>query len=88
MAAVFIGGTSVFGGQASVVGTVAGSFIIGMVEAGLVATGLQGFWVRAVVGIVFLAAVVGHIVMEEPERGRAVWRALQGKLAFHWKTRP
>src|SRR5438105_1904915 len=50
MAAVFIAGTAVFGGRASLVGTVAGSFIIGMVEAGLVATGLQGFWVRAVVG--------------------------------------
>ena len=87
MAAVFIGGTSVFGGQASVVGTVAGSFIIGMVEAGLVATGLQGFWVRAVVGIVFLAAVVGHLVMEEPERGRALFRAIRGKLASGWHLR-
>ena len=80
MAAVFIGGTSVFGGKASVVGTVVGSFIIGMVEAGLVATGLQGFWVRAVVGVVFLAAVVGHLVIEEPERGRAVLRTIRGKL--------
>ncbi|HTO42461.1 MAG TPA: ABC transporter permease [Burkholderiales bacterium] len=88
MAAVFIGGTSVFGGKASVVGTVAGSFIIGMVEAGLVATGLQGFWVRAVVGIVFLAAVVGHLVIEEPERGRASLRILLGKLAPERKAPP
>jgi len=88
MAAVFIGGTSVFGGKASVVGTVAGSFIIGMVEAGLVATGLQGFWVRAVVGIVFLAAVVGHLVIEEPERGRASLRILLGKFAPERKTPP
>lgn len=76
MAAVFIGGTSVFGGQASVVGTVAGSFIIGMVEAGLVATGLQGFWVRAVVGVVFLAAVVGNIAIQGPERGETIRRRL------------
>jgi simple sugar transport system permease protein len=88
MAAVFIGGTSVFGGKASVVGTVAGSFIIGMVEAGLVATGLQGFWVRAVVGIVFLAAVVGHLVIEEPERGRASLRLLFGRFASARKTPP
>jgi len=88
MAAVFIGGTSVFGGKASVVGTVAGSFIIGMVEAGLVATGLQGFWVRAVVGIVFLAAVVGHLVIEEPERGRASLRMLLGKFAPERKVPP
>jgi simple sugar transport system permease protein len=82
MAAVFIGGTSVFGGQASIVGTVAGSFIIGMVEAGLVATGLQGFWVRAVVGMVFLTAVIGHLVIEEPTRGRALARAIRARVGF------
>jgi simple sugar transport system permease protein len=80
MAAVFIGGTSVFGGKASVAGSVVGSFLIGMVEAGLVATGLQGFWVRAVVGIVFLGAVVGHLVIEEPERGRALVRMIGAKM--------
>jgi hypothetical protein len=39
-----------------------------MVEAGLVATGIQGFWVRAVVGLVFLAAVIFHLTMDEPGR--------------------
>jgi len=86
MAAVFIGGTSVFGGKASVVGSVVGSFLIGMVEAGLVATGLQGFWVRAVVGIVFLAAVVGHLVIEEPERGRALVRLIGTKAGLSRRT--
>jgi simple sugar transport system permease protein len=82
MAAVFIGGTSVFGGTASVVGTVAGSFIIVMVEAGIVATGLQGFWVRAVVGVVFLAAVVGHLVIQGPQHGKTRVRLLRGKFGF------
>ena len=86
MAAVFIGGTSVFGGKASVVGSVVGSFLIGMVEAGLVATGLQGFWVRAVVGIVFLSAVVGHLVIEEPERGRALVRLIATKARLSRRT--
>jgi simple sugar transport system permease protein len=80
MAAVFIGGTSVFGGKASLVGTVAGSFIIVMVEAGIVATGLQGFWVRAVVGVVFLAAVVGHLLLKDPGSGKARVRLLRTKL--------
>jgi simple sugar transport system permease protein len=82
MAAVFIGGTSVFGGKASLVGTVAGSFIIVMVEAGIVATGLQGFWVRAVVGVVFLAAVVGHLVLRGPESGKTRVRLLRSKLGI------
>jgi simple sugar transport system permease protein len=68
LAAVFIGGTSIFGGQGTIVGTVFGALIIVMIEAGLVATGIQGFWVRAVVGVVFLAAVVFHLVVEDPGR--------------------
>jgi len=83
MAAVFIGGTSVFGGKASLVGTVAGSFIIVMVEAGIVATGLQGFWVRAVVGVVFLAAVVGHLFIQGPEKGKTRVRLLRGKFGLN-----
>ncbi len=65
MAAVFIGGILIFGGKATIVGTYCGAYIIGMIEAGLVATGMQGFWVRAVV---FLAAVVFHLTMDQPQR--------------------
>jgi len=88
MAAVFIGGTSVFGGKASMVGTVAGSFIIVMVEAGIVATGLQGFWVRAVVGVVFLAAVVGHLFIQGPEHAKPRVRLLRDKLGLNQGERP
>jgi simple sugar transport system permease protein len=83
MAAVFIGGTSVFGGSASMVGTVAGSFIIVMVEAGIVATGLQGFWVRAVVGVVFLAAVIGQLFLQGPGTGKTRRRLLRGRFRFN-----
>jgi len=68
LAAVFIGGTSIFGGQATIVGSFFGAFIIMMIEAGLVASGIQGFWVRAVVGLVFIGAVVFHLTVERPER--------------------
>ena len=44
IASVLIGGTSIFGGRATIIGTVFGCFIIGMIEAGLVATGLTGAW--------------------------------------------
>jgi simple sugar transport system permease protein len=88
MAAVFIGGTSVFGGKASVVGTVAGSFIIVMVEASIVATGLQGFWVRAVVGVVFLAAVVGHMLIQGTEKAKTRVRLLRGKLGLNQGEKP
>ena len=71
IAAVLIGGTSIFGGRATIVGTVFGCFIIGMIEAGLVASGLTGAWVRTVQGIVFLAAIIFYLTVEEPQRRRA-----------------
>ena len=48
IASVLIGGTSIFGGRATIVGTIFGCFIIAMVEPGLVATGLTGAWVSTV----------------------------------------
>jgi simple sugar transport system permease protein len=77
IASVLIGGTSIFGGRATLVGTVFGCFIIGMIEAGLVATGMTGAWVRTVQGLVFLAAVVFYLLVEEPQRRAAVLRRLR-----------
>jgi simple sugar transport system permease protein len=68
LAGVFIGGSSVFGGSATVVGTVFGALIIGMLDAGIVATGVAGFWVEVIVGLVFIVAVVLHIGIENPAR--------------------
>lgn len=74
LAAVFIGGSSVFGGSATVVGSFFGALIIGMLEAGIVATGVAGFWVEVIVGLVFVAAVVLHIGIENPGRVHALRR--------------
>jgi len=73
LAGVFIGGTSVFGGTATIVGTFFGTFVIGMLEAGIVATGIAGFWVQAIEGVVFIVAVILHLLVENPARLR-VWR--------------
>ncbi|HEV7253033.1 MAG TPA: ABC transporter permease [Mesorhizobium sp.] len=72
IASVLIGGTSIFGGRATVIGTVFGCFIIGMIEAGLVATGLTGAWVRTIQGLVFLAAIIFYLYAEEPGKRRAL----------------
>jgi simple sugar transport system permease protein len=71
IASVLIGGTSIFGGRATIVGTVFGCFIIGMIEAGLVATGLTGAWVRTIQGLVFLISIIFYLWVEEPHRLRA-----------------
>ena len=71
IASVLIGGTSIFGGRATIVGTIFGCLIIGMIEAGLVATGLTGAWVRTVQGLVFLIAIIFYLFVDEPQKRRA-----------------
>jgi simple sugar transport system permease protein len=68
IASVLIGGTSIFGGRATIVGTIFGCFIIAMVEPGLVATGLTGAWVNTVRGLIFLLAIVFYLYIDEPQR--------------------
>ena len=65
MAAVFIGGTSIAGGQGILVGTFFGAYIIGSLEAGVVATGIGGYWVQLVEGLVMAAVVILNVVIGE-----------------------
>ncbi len=77
IASVLIGGTSIFGGRATIIGTVFGCFIIGMVEAGLVASGLTGAWVRTVQGLIFLVSIIFYMYADEPQRRRAFFANLR-----------
>jgi simple sugar transport system permease protein len=79
IAAVLIGGTSIFGGRATIVGTVFGCFIIWMLEAGLVASGLTGAWVRTVQGLIFLIAIIFYLFVEEPGRRASFFRRFRGQ---------
>jgi simple sugar transport system permease protein len=63
LAAVFVGGTSVFGGRGSVLGTALGAFMIGGIQAGLVAVGLSDYYPSLVYGAVILIAVSIHAVL-------------------------
>jgi ribose transport system permease protein len=57
IAAVVIGGTSLSGGQGSVLGTVLGCLIIGVLNNGLFLLDVSPFWQQVVKGFVILAAV-------------------------------
>lgn len=65
MAAVFIGGTSMFGGEGTIFGTFVGAFIVGSLEAGIIATGLSGFWTRLFHGLLILLAVTFYTVVRK-----------------------
>ncbi|WP_433303660.1 ABC transporter permease [Actinoplanes sp. CA-030573] len=57
IAAVVIGGTSIFGGEGSIFGTVVGLFIPAVLQAGFVIIGVEAFWQGVAVGSVLVAAV-------------------------------
>jgi len=58
IAAVIIGGVSMFGGRGNVVGTVIGSLIIAILVTGLIMLGVDPFWQFIVIGIVVILAVL------------------------------
>ena len=57
IAAVVIGGTSLSGGRGSVLKTVLGCLIIGVLNSGLVQLGVSPFWQPVDKGVVIIAAV-------------------------------
>jgi simple sugar transport system permease protein len=63
LAAVFIGGTSVFGGMGTIYGTFVGAIIIGSLEAGIIAIGLTGFWIQLIYGLIIVVSVSIYAIL-------------------------
>ena len=64
LAAVFVGGTSVFGGRGSIYGTFIGAFMIGGIAAGIVAVGLTDFWTQFIYGSIILISISIHAILQ------------------------
>jgi len=60
IAAVVIGGTTFTGGAGSVVGTIFGVLIMGMVRSGLIQAGAPAYWYQTFVGLIILLACAGN----------------------------
>jgi simple sugar transport system permease protein len=60
VAAVFLGGTSIFGGRGTIFGTIVGAFVIGAIEPGIVSVGWTGLLTQVIYG----AVIVGALVMQ------------------------
>ncbi len=58
IAAVFIGGVSMSGGQGRVVGTVIGALILAVLQTGLIMTNVKTFYQYVIVGIIVILAVL------------------------------
>lgn len=58
VAAVVIGGASLFGGSGSIIGTVAGALVIAVIQYGLVFIDVEPFWQFIAVGVVIIISVL------------------------------
>src|SRR5271165_6307756 len=72
IASVFLGGTSVFGGTGSVVGTFVAAFIIGAINAGIVSAGVNAFYTQYYFGIVIVISVVLQTLIDRRIRRQSL----------------
>jgi erythritol transport system permease protein len=57
IAAAVLGGTSLSGGRGTILGTIVGAFVIGVLGDGLVILGVSDFWQTVIKGVVIVLAV-------------------------------
>ena len=64
LAAVFVEGTSVFGGKGTIFGTFIGVLIISSLESGIIAIGLSGFYVQFINGLMITSDVTIYALIQ------------------------
>lgn len=68
--AVALGGTSLFGGVASIIGTLIGVWIPAVLQNGFIIVGVQSYWQMVAVGVVLILAVFSDQVRRRSRRRR------------------
>jgi len=63
IAAAVIGGTYLMGGVGTVLGTVIGSFLIRIIDNGLVMASAPGYWFRVFIGLITIVAVIINVTL-------------------------
>ena len=65
IAAVIIGGTSLFGGRGSVIGSIVGALILALIANTMVLIGFDYFWRLVATGFIILIAVAINMWQEK-----------------------
>ncbi|WP_377192838.1 ABC transporter permease [Ruegeria meonggei] len=83
IAAVVVGGTSLFGGRASILGSLAGVLLLSMMINALVTLRIEFFWQSVASGVVIVSSVALYTWMQKKDRDGAhgLMAALRSKEA-------
>ena len=68
IAAVVIGGASLYGGRGTIIGTLIGVFIMVMIRNGLNLLGVSPFWQGSAIGAIIIAAVLAERLLSPRTR--------------------
>ena len=69
IAAVVVGGTSLFGGRGSMTGTLVGVLLLSMVVNALVMLRLDFFWQQVAAGLIIITSVAFYAALQDPSTG-------------------
>lgn len=75
IAATVLGGTSMAGGSGTIIGTIVGAFVIGVINDGMTMCGVSEFWQKVIRGLVIIFAVV----IDQTQRNLQAKMALQAR---------
>ena len=80
IAAVVVGGTSLFGGRGSMAGSLVGVLLLSMVVNALVMLRLDFFWQQVAAGVIIITSVAFYAALQDPGKGglSGVVRRLSG----------
>lgn len=76
IAAVVLGGASIFGGKGSVLGTVLGVVLIALIRSSLILLGVPGSWQRAAVGALLIIGITAQALSSSARRSPAIGVAM------------
>jgi simple sugar transport system permease protein len=65
LASIFLGGTSVFGGTGTVFGTFVASFIIAIINPGIVAAGWLAYWTQVIYGAIIVISIALQAILRK-----------------------
>ena len=68
IAAVVVGGTSLFGGRASIIGSLAGVLLLSMMINALVTLRIEFFWQSVASGVVIIVSVALYTWLQQKDR--------------------
>jgi ribose transport system permease protein len=71
IAAVIIGGTSLYGGRGTIPGVLVGAALLGVISNGIVLLGLAGYWQELITGLVIAAAATLDVARQRLEAMRS-----------------